>query len=164
LILSETASRALSHCELPAQFFVPTQILIGKPLAAKAAGADVLSGGKKPQARPGDEMRAWGSGRRCQSIAAFSVPPRSSGRAAVDSVGSGFGRPNAALAATKDPQVSKAAASRHGARKVHRSPAIRGHSGRTMPWSPTGRFSSCNANMVLVAVHFKRTNEIQTHV
>ena len=39
-----------------------------------------------------------------------------------------------------------------------------GHSGRTMLWSPTGRFSSCNANMGPLAVHFKRTNEIQTHV
>ncbi len=43
------------------------------------------NGKEKPQARPGDEMRAWGSGRRCHSPPPHSVFRRDrSGRAAVD--------------------------------------------------------------------------------
>jgi hypothetical protein len=82
-----------------------------------------------------------------------------SGRAAVDSLAGGLGPPNAALAAAEGPQVRKAAAPWRCAR----DPQF-GHDGRTMLWSPTGRFNSCNANMGPLAMHFKRTNEIQTYV
>jgi len=82
--------------------------------------------GKKPQARPGDEMRAWGSGRRCHSPPPHSMFRRDrSGRAAVDSFGSGFSRPNATLAAAEGPQVRKAAAPWRCAREVHRRSAVR---------------------------------------
>ena len=120
---------------------------------------------KKPQARPGDEMRAWGSGRRCHSPPPHSVFRRDrSGRAAVDPLGGGFSRPNAALAAAEGPQIGKPAGSRRGAREVHRPSAVRAERpddgcGRrpaaSIPGTPT---------WYLVAVHFKRTNEIQTHV
>jgi len=40
-----------------------------------------------------------------------------------------------------------------------------GHGGRTMVWSPTGRFNSWNASMIrLGQMHFKRSIEIQTYV
>jgi hypothetical protein len=69
---------------------------------------------------------AWGSrgGVTFHRSIQFSRRARS-GRAALGSVVGRFCRPNAAFPAAEGPQVSKAARSRRGARKVHRSPAVR---------------------------------------
>jgi|GEM_PF-3243908 hypothetical protein len=116
--------------------------------AANSIATTPVKGKKKPQARPGDEMRAWGSGRRCHSSPPHSVFRRDrSGRTALGSLGGGFRRPNAALAATIGPQVRKAALSRCGSREVHRPSAVRARR-PDLVWSPTGRFNSGNANMV----------------
>jgi hypothetical protein len=150
LTLSETACRALSHCELPVQFFVPTQRLIGKLLAAKAAGADALSRGKEPQA-PGGRKALGAHAAVSHFTAAFSfhaarvqAAPRSA----------------QSLAASVDqtphsPQLKIRRSARPPVRGVVRVRCIDrpqfgqfGHGGRTMVWLPTGRFASWNANMI----------------
>jgi len=78
---------------------------------------------KKPQARPGDEMRAWGSGRRRPSPPPHSMFRRD--RSGRDAVGGGLGPANAALAAAECPQVGKAAGPWRRAGEMHRASAVR---------------------------------------
>ncbi len=94
--------------------------------AANAAGADGLSKGKKnPKRARGTKCALGAQAGGAILHRRIGVTPRRSGRAAVDSLGGGLGRPNPALAAAEGPQVRKAAASRCGAGEMHRASAVR---------------------------------------